>query len=67
MGQDAACTVPLRGNTSGYPIVTGTKPDKSDPLGQRGSVGWKFWWGGGILYDPYFARLECAATLNPTI
>jgi len=67
LGQDAACTVPLRGATSGYPIVTSTKPDKSDPLGQRGSVGWKIWHGGGILYDPYLARLEVACTLNPTI
>lgn len=65
MGEDAACTVPLRGANSGYPIVNSTKPDKSDPLGQRGSVGWKMWHAGGILQDLYMARLEVSCTLNP--
>lgn len=66
MGAEAACTVPLRGSNSGYPIVVSTAPSKSDGLGQRGSVGWKMWHGGGILYDPYMARLEVACTETPT-
>ena len=66
LGEDAWCTLALRGANSGYPIVLSTAPAKGDELGQRGSVGWKMWHGGGILYDAYMARLEVCATLNPT-
>ena len=65
MGQDAWATIPLRGDNTGFPIMVSTKPDKSDPLGQRGSVGWKMYHAGVILNDSYMARLECAATADP--
>ena len=42
-------------------VYTG-KISKSDPLGQRGYVGWKSWMAGAILQDTWIANIECAAT-----
>lgn len=36
--------------------------DKSDPLGQRGYVGWKTWFNAVRLNETWMARLEVAAT-----
>lgn len=36
--------------------------DKSDPLGQRGYVGWKAWFNAVRLNETWMARLEVAAT-----
>ncbi len=65
MGADAWATIPFRGENTGYPTVVSTKPSKSDPLGQRGSVGWKMYHASVILNDSLMARVEVAATLNP--
>jgi N4-gp56 family major capsid protein len=65
MGENAACTVALRGEESGHTTFVSTKPAKGDDLGQRGSTGWKFYHTGGILNDSWMARVEVAATLNP--
>jgi N4-gp56 family major capsid protein len=43
-------------------MVVNPKPAPGDPLGQRGSVGWKAWTGCVILNDAWMARLEVAAT-----
>jgi len=66
LAPDAWATVPLRGVNSGNIAVVNPKPTKDDPLGQRGTLGWKFWHTAVILNDDLMARLETAATLNPT-
>lgn len=62
-GQEAFGLVPLKGENAVVPMVLnpGT-PSHSDPLGQRGSVGWKTWFNAVITNDLWMARLEVAAT-----
>jgi N4-gp56 family major capsid protein len=62
-GQDAYGVVPLKGQSSMSPTVLnpGT-PSKSDPLGQRGYVGWKTWFNAVRLNETWMSRLEVAAT-----
>lgn len=62
-GQEAYGMIPLRGQGSVSPTILrpGVK-DKSDPLGQRGYVGWKAWHAAKILNENWMARLEVAAT-----
>lgn len=62
-GKEAYGIVPLRGQGAVSPtILRPGKPDKSDPLGQRGYVGWKTWHTAVILNQVWMARLEVAAT-----
>lgn len=61
-GQDAFGVVPLRGKGSLTPMVRNPKPTDTDPLAQRGSVGWKGYWANVILNDEWLIRLEAAAT-----
>jgi N4-gp56 family major capsid protein len=63
LGQDAFGVVPLKGQSSMTPTVLnpGT-PSKSDPLGQRGYVGWKTWFNAVRLNETWMSRLEVAAT-----
>ncbi len=61
-GRDAYGIVPLKGKSSMVPMVVNPKPAASDPLGQRGTVGWKLWTGTIILQDLWMARLEVAST-----
>lgn len=62
-GKEAYGIVPLRGQGSVSPTILrpGVR-DKSDPLGQRGYVGWKTWHSAVILNQVWMARLEVAAT-----
>ena len=62
-GKDAYGIVPLRGMGAVEPSILrpGVK-SKSDPLGQRGYVGWKTWHTAVILNQVWMARLEVAAT-----
>jgi N4-gp56 family major capsid protein len=60
--RDAYGTVALKGQNSITPTVINPTPTKSDPLGQRGSVGWKTMQTAVILNDAWMARLECAVT-----
>jgi N4-gp56 family major capsid protein len=62
-GKEAYGTVPLRGQGAVSPTVLrpGAK-DKSDPLGQRGYVGWSSWHACVILNQLWMARLEVAAS-----
>ncbi|KKN75073.1 hypothetical protein LCGC14_0384470 [marine sediment metagenome] len=62
---DAWATVPLRGVNSGNIAVVNPQPRGGDPLGQRGTLGWKYWHAGIILNDTLMGRLEGAYTLNP--
>ena len=61
-GRDAFGIVPLKGKSSMTPMVVNPKPAPGDPLGQRGTVGWKLWTGTVILQDAFMARLEVCAT-----
>lgn len=63
LGKHAYGIVPLRGQGSVSPTILrpGVR-DKSDPLGQRGYVGWKTWHTAVILNQVWMARLESAVT-----
>ena len=61
-GRDAYGIVPLKGKSSMTPLVVNAKPASGDPLGQRGTVGWKLYTATVILQDAFMARLEVAAT-----
>jgi len=63
LGKEAYGIVPLRGQGSVSPTILrpGVK-SKSDPLGQRGYVGWKTWHTAVILNQVWMARLEAAVT-----
>jgi N4-gp56 family major capsid protein len=43
-------------------VVQPNTPDKSDPLGQRGFVGWKTWFNAVRLNENWMARVEVAAS-----
>lgn len=60
--RDAFGIVPLKGHSSMTPMVVNPKPAAGDPLGQRGTVGWKLWTATVILQEAFMVRLECAAT-----
>lgn len=62
LARDAYGIVPLKGKDSIKPMVVNPKPAPGDPLGQRGTVGWKAWSATVILQDAYIIRWECAAT-----
>jgi N4-gp56 family major capsid protein len=61
-GRDAFGIVPLKGKSSMTPMVVNPKPAPGDPLGQRGTVGWKLCTATVILQDAFMARLEVGAT-----
>lgn len=60
--RDAFGIVPLKGKSSMTPMVVNPKPAAGDPLGQRGTVGWKLWTATVILQEAFMVRLEVAAT-----
>lgn len=60
--RDAFGIVPLKGKSSITPMVVNPKPAPGDPLGQRGTVGWKLWTATVILQEAFLLRLEVAAT-----
>lgn len=60
--RDAFGIVPLKGGTSMTPMVVNPKPSVSDPLAQRGTIGWKLWNGTVILQEAFMARLEVACS-----
>lgn len=63
---DSYAIVPMKGkNALDLKVVNPEQPSKSDPLGQRGSIGWKTWHTAVILNDNWIARIECCATANP--
>lgn len=62
VARDAYGIVPLRGKDSLTPMVVNPKPASGDPLGQRGTVGWKAWQSAVILQDAFMIRAEVGAT-----
>jgi len=63
---DAWATVPLRGAHSGHLTVVNPKPSHGNELGQRGSLGWKYWHTALILNDGLMSRIEMACTEDPS-
>lgn len=61
-GKDAYATVSLAGATAVTPIVVNPKPSDSDPLAQRGHVGFKMDGTSAILNDAWMVRVEAAVT-----
>lgn len=59
-GKEAFGIVPLKGKNAITPAVVNPKPVIGDPLGQRGTVGWKAWHAAVILNQTWMARLEVA-------
>lgn len=62
LARDAYGIVPLNGKDSLTPMVVNPKPAPGDPLGQRGTVGWKAMTSATILNDAWIVRAEVAAT-----
>ena len=62
-GKEAYGLIPLRGmDAVEATIIPVGRKDKSDPLGQRGYVGWKTYFVAKVLNENWMARLECAVT-----
>lgn len=62
LARDAYGIVPLKGKDSLTPMVVNPKPAPGDPLGQRGTVGWKAYQAAVILQDAWMCRLEVASS-----
>lgn len=62
LARDAFGIVPLKGMNAITPTVVNPKPSDSDPLAQRGHVGWKSMQAAAILNDAFMVRLEVAVT-----
>lgn len=60
--KDAYGLVPFKGKNSVTPMVVNPSPSDSDPLAQRGHVGWKAMSTCIILNDAWLLRVECACT-----
>lgn len=62
IAKDAYGIVPLKGKDSLTIMVVNPKPSVGDPLGQRGTAGWKTMQTAVILNDLFMVRAEVAAT-----
>lgn len=62
IARDAYGIVALKGMFAVTPMVVNPKPSDSDPLAQRGHVGWKAMQTAVILNDAWMVRGEVAAT-----
>lgn len=62
LAANAYALVALKGMFAITPSVVNPKPTESDPLGQRGKIGWKAMQGAVILNDQFMCRLEAAVT-----
>ena len=62
VARDAYAVIALKGMFALTPMVVNPKPSDSDPLAQRGHVGWKAMQTCVILNDAWMVRGEVAAT-----
>ncbi len=62
IAKDSYGIVPLKGQGGVTPMVVNPKPSDSDPLAQRGHVGWKAWQTAVILNDAWMVRAEVAVS-----
>lgn len=63
LGKNAFATIPLRGMNTAQMYVVYPKATESDPLAQRGTVGYKFYHASIITNDFAMIRGEVAATV----
>lgn len=63
VARDSYGITALKGMYAVTPTVVNPKPSDSDPLAQRGHVGWKTMQGALILNDAWMLRIEVAAGL----
>jgi N4-gp56 family major capsid protein len=55
--------VPLKGANSMSPtVINPDRIEKTDPLGQRGYVGWKMYFAATILNEAWVQRIEVGVT-----
>jgi N4-gp56 family major capsid protein len=67
VSKDCYGIVRLTGKSAaGVSVLQPGVPRGGDPLGQKGSVGWKMFYAAAITFEEGLARLEVAATANPT-
>ncbi len=67
LAKDAYGVVRLQGKDSAQiKVLQPGEPRGGDPLGQKGTVGFKIWFAAAILCEERIARLECACTANPS-
>ena len=62
IGANSYGIVPLKGRNAVRPMVVNPKPSDSDPLAQRGHLGWKAYQAAVILNDAWFVRAEVCAS-----
>lgn len=62
LGKDSYGLVPLAGKNAVSTYVNNPKPSDSDPLAQRGTVGWKGYTATVILNDLWLLRMEVGCT-----
>ena len=62
IASDSYGLVPLKGKGAVTPMVVNPKPSDSDPLAQRGHVGWKAYQTACILNEAWMVRAEVAVT-----
>jgi N4-gp56 family major capsid protein len=62
LSENAYGIVPLKGKDSLSIMIVNPKPAAGDPLGQRGTAGWKTMQTAVILNDAWMVRAEVAAT-----
>lgn len=65
-GKDAYGIVPMQGKNAVKIYVVNPTATSSDPVAQKGSVGWKMYDGCIILNDLWMARAEVGASQTPT-
>lgn len=64
LGRESFGCIALRGRYAVKPMVLNPgMPRSGDPLGQKGSIGWKFWFACLILNDAWIHRIEVASKL----
>lgn len=63
IARDAYGVVALRGKSVANIMVVMPKAASGDPLGQRGTAGWKLWNATVILQDAFLVRAEVAASV----
>lgn len=64
VGAEAYGLVPLKGPGAITPkVINPDSIDKSDPLGQRGYVGWKAYFNATVLNQTWMVRIEAAASV----
>ena len=65
-GKDAYGIVPMQGKNAVKIYIVNPTATSSDPVAQKGSVGWKMYDGCVILNDLHMARIEVGASQTPT-